>query len=73
MELPPAASRLARRCPEPTREPEIPLEERAAAARASPRWIPDGEVSGCMLCAKSFSLLKSKKVRPASVFVGSSG
>ena len=32
----------------------LPLPERAALARASPRWIPDAETSGCMICAKVF-------------------
>ena len=47
-------SRLLR--PEPAL---APLAHRAAAARASPRWIPSAEFKGsCMLCAEAFSLLE---------------
>jgi hypothetical protein len=33
---------------------QLPLAERAAAARAAPRWVPDAEARGCMICAKAF-------------------
>jgi flagellar biosynthesis GTPase FlhF len=41
---------------------KLPLAERAAVARASPRWIPDAEAStsGCMICAKPFGRVRDR-------------
>jgi hypothetical protein len=38
---------------------QLPLTQRAEAAREKPRWIPDVEATGCMICAKPFTMQKS--------------
>ena len=45
--------------PGPKPQPQLPLPQRAAAARASPRWVPAAEAAACMVCeVAAFSLLE---------------
>ena len=39
---------------------EISIEQRSAAARANPRWVPNNEAPNCMICDETFGMFKRK-------------